>query len=272
VNEDAAGVVERDGQVEAAWVFDGVTGINGGHLFPGESDAAWLVTRADHHVRALAGKDLPLIGILERLVAALKDDVAEALSGLQIPAEHDAPAACLILVKRYGAGWQALRLGDSLLLSRRSGEVIHHPLPPSDLHDLEQELRREALNRRQKGPVDFKQLLAAFKPRIADNRRRRNTPGSYGILVADDSALAMPEVIDLGAVSDILLCTDGFYRAVDVYGRYDDAGLLAACVAEGGVTRVLEEVRATEAADPTCQTHLRFKPGDDASAVMLCRG
>jgi len=32
---------------------------------------------------------------------------------------------------------------------------------------------------------------------------------------------------------------------------------------------VLANIRAIEASDPTCEKYLRFKPADDATAVML---
>ncbi len=40
VNEDGYGVLGRSGEVEAAWIFDGVTGINGRNYLPAASDAA----------------------------------------------------------------------------------------------------------------------------------------------------------------------------------------------------------------------------------------
>ena len=253
----------------AAWVFDGVTGINDRHYLSGASDAQWIVERAEHHLRSLVVSNRPLPDILSDLVTRLAEDYGKATQGKAIPANYDSPAACLILAKLYQDGWKVLRLGDSILLSEAAGQVTHHPLPPSDLHDLESELRQEARRRRDKGPVDFKALLNEFKPRLVANRQRRNTPGSYGILVPDRSSLNMPEVIDLGRPESILLCTDGFYRAVDTYGCYDDAGLMSACRMEGGVEKVLQQIRAIEASDPDCQQHLRFKPADDASAVLL---
>jgi hypothetical protein len=66
-----------------------------------------------------------------------------------------------------------------------------------------------------------------------------------------------------------LLCTDGFYRAVDTYGVVDEAGLVAACRQQHGMDGVLSAIRAAEAADPECEKFPRFKPADDASAVGL---
>jgi hypothetical protein len=76
-------------------------------------------------------------------------------------------------------------------------------------------------------------------------------------------------MFELGWPESILLCTDGFYRAVDVYGIFDDAQLIPACLEPGGVERVLRSIRAVEAEDPDCTKHMRFKPADDASAIIL---
>ena len=51
----------------------------------------------------LAGLDLPLREILPKLVQALIIDFKAAVKALDIPEDYDPPAACLVLVKRYGA-------------------------------------------------------------------------------------------------------------------------------------------------------------------------
>lgn len=267
INEDGFGVIERDGRVSAAWIFDGVTGINDRNILP-RTDAACLVARAHHHLLGLASGDLPLPEILDHLVTALIADWGEATAGLMIPQDYDPPAACLILAKRYGDGWKALRLGDSSLLARREGgDSGLTVITPDNVFD--NWLSREARRRREAGVLDIKALLAEFRPQLLAGRAKRNRPGGYSILEADMAALAMPEVIDLRCPSALLLCTDGFYRAVDHYGLHDDAALLEASRADGGVDRVLAALRAVEAADPSCETYLRFKPADDATAVML---
>jgi hypothetical protein len=268
VNEDGLGHIGPDGDVSAAWIFDGVTGINGRNYLPGGSDAQWFVAKAGAHLRELAARDMPLDGLLEELVAGLIGDWAEISPGLDLPDIYDPPAACLILVKRYGTQWQALRLGDSGLLSRDpGGEHRIHTASPNNVFD--NWLAGEARKRRDAGKLDVKALLAEFRPQIMESRRKRNYPDSYSILEADPASLAMAEIIDLGQPADILLCTDGFYRAVDHYDLHTDETLLDACRAPGGVDAVLAQVRKTEATDPHCQRFIRFKPGDDATAVML---
>ncbi|MCB1377196.1 MAG: protein phosphatase 2C domain-containing protein [Alphaproteobacteria bacterium] len=268
VNEDGMGHIAGPEGLVAAWVLDGVTGINDRPAIAAGSEAAWLVARVHERLAALAAQDLDLAQILARLVDGLIADWTAATRDLDIPAGHDPPAACLLLAKRHADGWKVLRLGDSCLLVRQ-GTGDHLAMKASPNTAFDQWLTREATKRRAAGQHDVKTLLADFRPQIAAGRRKRNQPGGYSVVEADRAALRLAEVIDLGWPQAMLLCTDGFYRAVDHYGLYDDDDLVRACAEPDGVDKVLAQLRAAEAADPHCLAHPRFKPADDATAVML---
>jgi len=257
--------------VEAAWIFDGVTGINSETILPGASDASWLVGRAHEHLNRLAPSSLALPEILAQLVHGLIGDWQRATVGMQVAANYDPPAACLVFVKRYRDGWQGLRLGDSCLLAR-SASGDHHVWAASPNNEFDHWLAREARARRDGGITDTEELLTAFRPHMALSRRRRNQPDGYSILEADAAALNMPEFFNLPESDVFLLCTDGFYRAVDHYGLYSNESLVTRCAEEGGVEAVLREVRAIEASDPSCDKYPRLKPADDATAVILKSG
>ena len=268
INEDGWGFLGKSENVSAAWIFDGVTGINGKNFLGGTTDAAWFVAKAHAHLLQLAGLDLPLPEILARLVKLLIRDFQTAAEGLDIPKDFDPPAACLILVKRYGETWKALRLGDSCLLAR-DGDGAHTIYSASPNNILDNWLSTEAAKRRDAGVLDIKLLVAEFRPQLLKGRKLRNTQGAYSILEAREAATEFAEYLDLGTSREILLCTDGYYRAVDHYGLHTDETLIEASSSNGGVARVLASLRATEASDPTCQKYLRFKPADDATAVLL---
>jgi serine/threonine protein phosphatase PrpC len=267
-NEDGCGVIKKDGEVTAAWIFDGVTGINGKTFMPAATDAVWIVERANEHLGSMARWNKPLPEILAALVAALEADWAEASKGLTLPADYDPPGACLTLVKKYADGWKALRLGDSSIITEKDGVKVH-PVPRTSLNDEEDMLKREARKRRDAGVLDIKQLLREFHGPILASRRSRNTPVGIGILVAGPETFVKPEYIDLNWPKSILLCTDGFYRAVDYYEMQNDESLLRKCVEKGGAEDVLRGIRDVEADDPECQRFLRFKPADDATVVVM---
>jgi serine/threonine protein phosphatase PrpC len=267
-NEDGCGVIRKGSEVTAAWIFDGVTGINGKNYMAAATDAVWIVERANQHLGSMARWNKPLPDILAALVAALEADWAEASKGITLPADYDAPGACLTLVKKYAGGWKALRLGDSMIITGQE-EVTVHPVPRTTLNDEEDMLKREARKRRDVGMLDIKQLLKEFHGPILASRRSRNTAVGIGILVAGPETFVKPEYIDLGSPKSILLCTDGFYRAVDYYEMHSDESLLRTCVVKGGAEEVLRGIRDVEAGDPECKKYLRFKPADDATCVMM---
>ena len=268
INEDGWGFLDNSENVSAAWIFDGVTGINSKNYLGGGTDAAWFVAKAHAHLLKLAGQDISLREILARLVQFLILDFNTAAKGLDIPKDFDPPAACLVLVKRYGTTWKALRLGDSCLLAR-DGDGAHtiHSASPNNV--LDHWLSTEAAKRRDAGVLEIKSLVAEFRPQLLQGRKQRNTPGGYSILEARNVATEFAEYLDLGAPEEILICTDGYYRAVDHYELHTDETLIETSSASGGVAQVLTAIRAAEASDPTCQKYLRFKPADDATAVML---
>lgn len=270
VNEDGFGVIDSGGGVSAAWIFDGVTGINGRNYLSHGSDAQWFVSRAHEKLLKLATADLTLPAILSELVAGLIADWAGVSAGLTLPRDYDPPAACLILAKRYEDGWKALRLGDSCLLARPE-EGNSHVAAASPHSVFDAWLSRQPRHRGAAGPLDIKALIAEFRPQLIARRLKRNQSAGYSILEADLAALKMPEYIDLGDPRALLLCTDGFYRAVDHYGLHDDRSLIAACLLRDGVSHVLAALRAVEADDPACEKYIRFKPADDATAVILER-
>jgi serine/threonine protein phosphatase PrpC len=268
VNEDGFGMIGTAENVSAAWVFDGVTGVNERNYLPAGSDAQWLVARAQEHLLALAITDELLPEILRKLVNALIMDWQDVSSSIEFPQGYDPPATCLTLVKRYESGWHALRLGDSCLLARRE-DGIDERLTASPNNDFDHWLSSEAKKRRAASPIDIKVLLAEFRPLLIASRKTRNTKNGYSILEADIAATFFAEYLSLGEVAKILICTDGFYRAVDHYGLYDNRSLLGACNRVGGVDTVLAAVRSVEASDPQCEEFIRFKSADDATAIML---
>jgi hypothetical protein len=267
-NEDGLGALKKDTQVTAAWIFDGVTGINDKTYMPAATDAVWIVERASAHLGTMARWNKPLPEILAALVAALEVDWAEASKGLILPADYDPPGACLTLVKKYADAWKALRLGDSLIITE-DDDIKVHPVPRTTLNDEEDFVKREARKRRDAGMFDFKAMLKDFHAPMLASRHMRNTSVGIGILVAGPGALVKPEYIELGSPKSILLCTDGFYRAVDYYELHNDQSLLKACVVKGGAEQVLRGIRAVEASDLECQKYLRFKPADDATVVVM---
>ena len=256
INEDGFGSVERDGAIAAAWVFDGVTGINGRNILGGWHRRRLARCQGRSTANGIGGRAICRFRTFSiMLVDGLCADWRAA--GVAVPPDYDPPAACLILVKQYADGWKALRLGDSCLLARAADGTLTTALPESAFDHW---LAAEAKKRRDAGMLDIKTLLAEFRPQLMASRARRNVPGGYGILEADPAAAKFGEFIDLGFPRALLICTDGFYRAVDHYEMFSDAGLIDASL-EDGVENVLADMRAVEMGDPHVPKIPRFQTG-----------
>jgi hypothetical protein len=149
-NEDAYGFIENGDEIQSAWVIYGVTGINERNILPSATDAVWFVERVQFHLHLLAASDMRLPDILEQLTDRLITDWHAASKDLQVPPDHDFPACCLLMVQKSQTGWQAMRLGDSILLSK-SDKLHNHAAPPSNLAELEEHLKAIAQHRRSSG-------------------------------------------------------------------------------------------------------------------------
>ena len=72
--------------------------------------------------------------------------------------------------------------------------------------------------------------------------------------------------VDLGA--RLLLASDGFLALISDYNAYDAPGLMHAA-AHKGLAALGEELRDIEKGDPSGERFFRFKPSDDATALLL---
>jgi hypothetical protein len=267
INEDAFGVFPDPRVPLAAWVLDGVTGLNDRALLPGPSDAAWFVQQVQEILPAL------LINELERpvpaLVRALAARVALAWLDERGAAGGETPAASFAMVRVLDDEIEITRLGDcSVLVERRNGcvEVLRN----SALERLEAHILRAIIELRNDGMDDLAQIQARMLPALREQRTGRNHAGGYGVLAPEQECLDMLRIerVPAAAVHRILLASDGYYRMVDVYGSLRDAELIQR-TEDHGAEAVLEKLRAIEEADPNGARYPRLKRSDDATAVLL---
>lgn len=272
-NEDAYGTWPDARAPRAAWVLDGVTGINDRALLPGPTDAAWFVAQAQEVLPALlaAVGDRPAPDLIAQLSAALAARQEAAWLSPEGAAGHETPAASFVLYRQLGAHMEIARLGDCLvLLEWMDGHV--QLLDDPALAAIEADLTARILHLRAQGVADPAATLRAMMPVLRDIRRRRNVAGGYGVLTADRCCLDLLQVDRFpgGDLRSILLVSDGYYRLVDVYGAMPEAELLRRTL-KSGAEKMLAELRAIEAADPDGTLHPRLKMADDATALLLRR-
>jgi Protein phosphatase 2C len=270
VNEDGyglwPGVAPR-----AAWVLDGVTGINDRALLPGPSDAAWFVAQVQEVLPALlaASAEMPTTDLIAALTRELQRRQSVSWVDPRGADGRETPAASFALVRLLGEEIEVARLGDCLVLLEamdRAVKVMEHPV----LEQMEAETKQAVLDLRAMGILDPKEIRECMMPKLRADRRRRNLPEGYGVLAAEQSCVAMLHIdrIPVRGLRSVLLASDGYYRLVDHYGAMNDADLVHQTRAQGA-DALLRHLRAIEAADPLAMRYPRLKICDDATALLI---
>jgi hypothetical protein len=263
INEDMAGSTTT-----AAWVMDGATGLGDERLLPGASDAAWLVQHVDAFLHAHA--DSASLGITELFAGAI-EDVRMAYQRHKLhdaEARYELPSAGIIFVRCASNGIEYAQLGDCMGVFAQGSALVS--VDRSRLHSLDAQVldKMRALQHRE--VQDYASLRRAIRDDLRANRNLANVAGGYWVLGIEPEAAAHMETghIPLDRPATGLLMSDGFYRAVDTFHIIAEDRIVAWAMDEGLAT-ILATVRRLEALDAECRRYSRFKPQDDASALLL---
>lgn len=249
-----------------AWVLDGA-GVAPRARFPGHAtDAAWLVDTCSDWLAA----DTARFASVDASIRALEPQLAAAFGPACDTDPAGGPTSCLVLARldarddvRARVTWALC--GDVVMLVPVAGDgvrvVTDHRVKPFEAKSL------AAL--RAAGPVaDI--MTPAARAQIRANRLAVNRDDGFA-LVCPSAAWASRMLTGAAGIDvkrPLVMMSDGLYRLVDVFARYDDAALYAACCTRG-LAALLAELRAIEAADTAPMRHLRFKVHDDVSALVL---
>jgi hypothetical protein len=263
VNEDIVGNSNT-----AAWVMDGATGLGDEQLLPGVSDAAWLVQRVDAFLRAHA--DDVALGLPDLFTGAIEDvRMAYERSKLRdAKARYELPSAGIIFVRCTTSGIEYARLGDCTGVFSLGNMMVS--TDQSRLRSLDEQVldKMRALQRGRRR--NYENLRRAIWDDLRANRDLANVEGGYWVLGIE---LEAARHVETGAIQSerpvtALLMSDGFYRAVDTFHLVAEDRLLT-WAKDDGLSVILAEVRRLEDEDPECARYPRFKPKDDATALLL---
>jgi serine/threonine protein phosphatase PrpC len=258
-NDDACGWLGDRG-----WVIDGATDLHGTPLTGWASDASWMAHYANHQLSGFEGMNLQL-AIFEISTAA-SFAFANVVQG-QVNERWQSPTASVLIVEETKTGLSGLDLGDCRCFALDADAAAHVAGSKTNSSDDESERARDASQRSGatallRDPDTLTTLRAV--------RARHNTPDGYWVfgLQPECADHARAWSLTLSRPAHLLLCTDGFSALVDRYQAYDAAGLVRAAL-DKGLQELGRELRAIETADAGGAKHPRFKPSDDATAVLL---
>jgi hypothetical protein len=271
VNEDAFGHSESGDRIfseQAAWVLDGATGVAEREYVPvGPTDAAWLARTLNEEMAALDTFRFASRRYFARVIESVEARYRALVPDYKKLPRHARPSAAVVWL-RANPGWIEFRHQGDCVAVVEQGTTVK-VLGTIDRTGSDDTLEESIAARRAAGPSDGK-LLEAMGDELRRRRDRLNRPNGYWMLGIDRRSAAAMEFAIFRALpgTRILLCSDGYWRLVDHFRRYDAAGLLQASF-ERGPDALLDELRALEAADPECAAFPRIKPMDDATALIL---
>lgn len=253
-NEDGYGAEGR-----FAWVVDGATGLGDEELLPGPSDAAWLAATMDAAFRAHAEAAADPADLLAR---AAGDCERRFIAERSRPAKerYEIPTASVVVAAFGPDGVEIAELGDCAIYIASGDEVARFGGTEAG-RALEQENARNMMGpdgRRSPEVLAFLRLV----------RNQANTPQGYPIFAPDAESAAGARLHRHPATAgEALLLSDGYEAAIDDYGLYDPPGLIEAARAD--IRAPLDALRDVEGGDPECRRFPRFKPSDDATAMLV---
>lgn len=268
-NDDHVAVFTSAGYTDILVIDGGTSVADADYIDPVQGDVAWFV----HAFTSALGQILAPGRAQQDCVSAAAEIVLAQFE--QATSDHEAPLyawpiAALTWVRidqRDGAALASLySLGDcKSLLYTPGGDCVD--LDPF-VNPQDAVLQTEIASLRAAGVTDPEQRRERMLPMLRARREFQNTAPQPAILCLRPNGAFKPRVrsVELHTGARLLIMTDGFYRLVDPYGLYADAGLVDACL-ERGLGAMLDELRTHEACVGGTGARA-VKAADDASAVI----
>jgi hypothetical protein len=240
-----------------AWVLDGASAVGNGKITRSPSDALWMVQHIDGHLAELADEDLPLRTIVARAIEATARDAAE-WGWPEFP-----PSAALGLVRRNGTATEFLVLADVSVVLRTPAGVFEIIDRRVDRHNRP---AQEAMKKVLEDPgATLADAREQARPLLADVRRQAmNRDDGYWVASIDSRAADNALVGSFEGVTELVLASDGFMRAVE-FGLVDRPADLF----DRDLRELADQVREEERADLHTRKHARWTVSDDICARRL---
>ncbi len=267
-NEDHVAIFEQDRMADIV-VLDGATSVaQQNYIDRQDGDVAWFVQRFSRAFREALAERSSQEQAVRTAVDAVRADFEDRTAGMAVPV-YAWPIAAMSWIRVLPLGEMAelivYCLGDcKALLLRPDGSV--RDLDPW-VNPQEALLQEAIAGLVREGVADPAARRERLLPMLRRRREEQNmalAPQSLCLAPAGPFA-ARRHALRAERGATLAVMTDGFYRLVEPYGLYTDAGLLQAC-AQGRLEALLGELRDHERRSGGAG--LAVKQADDASAVV----
>ncbi|MDI5973875.1 protein phosphatase 2C domain-containing protein [Streptomyces sp. SL13] len=248
-----------------AWVLDGATDLERDAFLPAPSDVLWLVDRLGDHLTergTQVGDDDPA-----DLLRSLSGVIARELQDWGFPADRIHPTCSVGLLISTRDELRMARIGDPTCLAigtagtaevstaffgRREAEAIAR----GRTGGLDDETNRRGIIERRQQYIEGVLEESVFSGHPKAGLRIRTA------------------ILEPGRFDHVLLCTDGFARAVVDYNLYPDWPTLLDRALVDGLGAIVDQIRSyeNENESPARNGNRRpahFKKSDDVTAILV---
>jgi hypothetical protein len=243
-------------------VLDGATDVYPEAFLPAHNDVHYLVDRLSEFLAAATAG--ATAATAETLLAGAAAAVRRDIASHDFPPERTHPTCSIGLLLDHGATLELARIGDATLIAVGERTV---------------ELSTEFYGHREAAAVSAAGAdgLAGRDARQALlGRRREYITGAHeeGVFSGDPAARlrVYHEVLDWREVDHVLVCTDGFARAITDYLLYPDWPTLIQAALDEPLAAIAKAIRDVEADPETGEGRRHFKRSDDLAALLCTRG
>jgi hypothetical protein len=250
---------------QAAWIFDGASGIVKDTIPGAASDPAWLSQTTSDEIKRVWDNNTPTRDIL---LPASQNTIRryDDLMGDTAPPLIERPTACFAMARLWNDRLEVSTLYDSGIIYQSRTNVVTFGCVGSPLAK-EVHKERDRLIADGTMPSQLHDLLLPMERQF---RSMANVDGGYDIvdLTSRWAERLAFQTISIKSGDRLLLTTDGLYRLIDVFGKYDAASLIEAA-SRHGLESLYDELRALEISDSACSEFPRAKISDDVCAALL---
>ncbi len=268
MSEDAYGYVGTP-DFGAAWVLDGATGLGDREYTGAYSDAAWYAAQLSAALRKFSLEPVPAESIFLSAIRQVAERWYAAIGDADVP-RYALPSAAGVWVRwqsdKMGDTMEAVSLGDCRAWHQSDdGAMIQLGMLDEAPNDVDVAAQVSA---HQAAGVQPENMRAAIMDDLRMRRGHMNVPHGYPIFSIHDETVrhlnARAWQLPRG---NIILCSDGLFRWVDVLRQGHAEDFVRACVAD--LHGTLAHVRELENADADCKIYPRLKRHDDATGIVL---
>ena len=264
-NEDAFGFKDHEGVFDL-WVIDGATSIIDEEILDLDiTDPAWFAQSLNNDIKHSAMPGEMPSEILAQVISCTAKTYHTMTEGRDIP-DHAYPLAALVWMRAVlqdnSAMLSFIAMSDCRFLVSSDDGVFLFP----------QQQRADNVKPVTFVPPDAPRnkagvLLSHLQGEMQHREKSQRDP-TYGKLGLNSQSVAYARTLEMTVQGkfSVLAMSDGFYRLVDEYGLYDDAGLISAAQTKGLKT-LYAELRAYEG-EAQKRNDYAVKRRDDATAIF----